>query len=67
MADNKSLEKISRVHAMARRCIAEKLRQLTYVASYTNEKAADAILAELAAHDPPLLICTPDEVKEDEQ
>ncbi len=63
MADNKSLERVARVHTMAKDVIAEKLINMA-VGRLTPTALADAILAELAAHDPPLLICTPDEIKE---
>ncbi len=66
MATNESLARVARIHEMARVCIAQKVRMLVGSGQIVGVSlaAADAIIAALAAHDPPLLVCTPDEMKE---
>ncbi len=70
MATDKSLERVGRIHAMARRVIANKIRQLIDAGCFgafrkRSDALADDILAALASHDPPLLVCTADEMKEE--
>jgi hypothetical protein len=65
MTTAENLAKSAKVHAMAKAVIADKLRVIFYPHPMPQaESVANAILAELAAHDPPLLVCTPDEMKE---
>lgn len=66
MADsNEQLAAVARQHAMAVKVIAEWLAIWPVTRSLgpeTNDKVARSILARLASNDPPLLLCTPNEV-----
>ncbi len=48
----------------ARNVIAQALGDFKRRDHVSDQDQAAAILARLASHDPPLLVCTPDEVKE---
>jgi len=55
-----------RAWLLARAVIKQALVEITHADDATSERNAEAILARLAGHEPPLLVCTPDEVKEDD-
>jgi len=63
---NEALKKQGKIHCMAHKVIAEVLHG---IAPHTTEERrtryAVAIIARLAAHDPPLLICAEDEMKDE--
>jgi len=62
-------QRIARTWLAARDVIAQALAELRPKihgrVCGMDERNAEAIIARLAGHTPPLLVCTPDEMKED--